>query len=71
MKIKKYTFKMRNDFRAVIICEHCNYEQELKTGYNDNYYHNRVIPNITCKRCGKNRSGIIPNIKNDDGRMSV
>jgi len=53
MKIKEYTFQMRNDFYAIMQCEHCGHEQENKKGYNDGYYHNNVIPNMKCKKCNK------------------
>jgi len=62
---------MRNDFSAVMECEHCSATQELKTGYHDGFYHNHVIPAITCKACGKNQSGIIPAVKNDNGMGHV
>lgn len=57
MKIQKITFEHRNDFYAILECEHCQATQELKTGYNDGYYHNHVLPAIKCKACGKGRFG--------------
>lgn len=58
MKIEKITSMYRNDFSAVLSCEHCGSTQELTTGYNDAYYHNEVLPHaIYCKACGKNRLG--------------
>lgn len=56
MKIKKVTDKHRYDFCAILECEHCGREQELKTGYDDDYYHTRVIPEMKCKNCGKSRN---------------
>ena len=55
MKIQKITFEHRNDFCAILECEHCQETQELKSGYHDNYYHTRVLPTISCKGCGKAR----------------
>lgn len=57
MKIKEITFQMGNDFSAIMVCEHCGHTGELTRGYNDGYYHSRVIPAMTCKACGKNRAG--------------
>ena len=56
MKIKKITFQMRNDYNAIMECEHCGHEQEDKNGYNDANYHNNVIPAMKCKGCGKSRN---------------
>jgi hypothetical protein len=67
MKIKKVIDRIRYDFSAILQCEHCENEQRLGTGYDDIFYHERVIPEITCKECGKNRSGVIPEVSNDNG----
>ena len=53
MKIKKITSQSRRDFNAVMVCEHCGHEQDLKGGYDDRYYHANIIPAIECKSCGK------------------
>lgn len=55
MRIKNITFQLRNDFRAVLECEHCASTQELKSGYNDAYYHDKVLPTIKCNKCRKSR----------------
>ena len=57
MKIKEITWQMRNDFHAILECEHCGETQKLSSGYNDNYYHQKVLPSITCISCKKDRSG--------------
>lgn len=57
MKIKEITFEMGNDFYAIMECEHCGHEQKNEAGYNDGFYHTRVIPAMDCKKCGKNREG--------------
>lgn len=57
MKIKTITWEHRNDFNAVMVCEHCGNEQDNRSGYHDNYYHTQVIPKMKCKDCGKDRSG--------------
>ena len=71
MKIKEVTWQHRNDFHAILEREHCHDVQILKTGYNDEYYHNRVLPAITCIHCDKNRFGEIPEQKNYNGLVSV
>jgi hypothetical protein len=70
MKIKEITWEHRYDFYANLECEHCNHEQILKTGYNDRYYHDKVLPSITCEQCKKDRSGKITD-QNSQGTKSV
>jgi hypothetical protein len=57
MKIKEITSRMVFDFEATMECEHCGYIGELKTGYNDFFFHERIIPAMLCSECGKNRDG--------------
>ncbi len=57
MKIKTYLSEHRNDFSAIMECEHCNREATITTGYHDNFYHTNVIPAMLCAGCGKNRAG--------------
>jgi len=57
MKIKDIISEFRNDFRAVMECEHCGAEWLNKHGYHDNFYHTKVIPDMFCNSCGKNRAG--------------
>ena len=52
MKIKKIISQYRRDFRAIYQCEHCNEEHE-DSGYDDAHFHNNVVPNMTCAKCGK------------------
>lgn len=52
MHIKKIISQHRRDFTAIYQCEHCSYEEE-STGYDDNFYHRNVIPQMKCKSCGK------------------
>ena len=42
----------RRDFIALYKCEHCGHEVE-SSGYDDDYYHTKVIPQIKCDNCGK------------------
>ncbi len=69
MKIQKITNEHRNDFWAILECEHCNATQELRSGYHDTYYHGVVLPNISCQSCGKNSAGDFSN--NPTGGRSV
>jgi len=71
VKIKEITSFYRNDFSAVMQCEHCESTQKLSSGYDDGFYHTKVIPAMTCNKCGKNRSGDVPEEKNDNGQRHV
>jgi len=51
MRIKKMLSQHRRDFTAVYICEHCSHE-ENGTGYDDGYFHQSVIPEMKCGKCG-------------------
>lgn len=53
MKIKEITGQHRRDFDAILICQHCDHEQELTRGYDDRNYHDNVIPKIECEACHK------------------
>lgn len=53
MRIKKITWQHRRDFEAILECDHCDHTQELGGGYDDDNYHQNVIPKIKCKSCGK------------------
>ena len=55
MEIKKILSQHRRDFRAIFKCEHCGYEVE-RGGYDDNNYHQNVIPAMKCPKCGKTAS---------------
>jgi Zn ribbon nucleic-acid-binding protein len=57
MKIQKFLSQHRSDFSAVMECEHCGHTDKLTTGYQDAFYHERVIPAMRCSACGKNRAG--------------
>lgn len=71
MRIERIIDRHRNDFCAVMICEHCGGLQTIKTGYDDAHYHQHVIPAMTCVGCRKNRAGEIPEVANDEGRLPV
>jgi len=52
MKIKEFTHRNRRDFSAIYECEHCGHTEE-KSGYDDRYFHQEVIPAMGCGKCGK------------------
>lgn len=52
MKIQKILSQHRRDFTAIFKCEHCGHTKE-KRGYDDIYYHQKVIPKMKCEKCGK------------------
>jgi len=53
MKIKEITEQYRRDFKAIMECEHCGHECNLNSGYDDAFYHARVIPKMVCPKCKK------------------
>ncbi len=52
MRIKRFISQHRRDFTAVYECEHCGYEEE-GSGYDDAFFHNKIIPDKVCPKCGK------------------
>ncbi len=56
MKIKKKLSQHRRDFRAIYECEHCGHEEE-GYGYDDRNFHENVIPDMECTKCGKTAPG--------------
>lgn len=52
MIIKKILSQCRRDFTAIYLCEHCGHECE-SGGYDDRNFHENVIPEMKCSKCGK------------------
>ena len=52
MRIKSITSRSRRDFHAMYECEHCNHIYK-DSGYDDNNFHQNVIPKMKCPECGK------------------
>ena len=52
MKIQKILSQHRRDFRAIYECESCGETQE-GSGYDDGFFHQKVIPEMKCKACDK------------------
>ena len=55
MKIKEFLSQNRRDFRAVFECEHCGHKVE-KSGYDDTFFHLKVVPAMECPNCGRTAS---------------
>ena len=53
MKIKKINNQIRRDFYADYECEHCEHIEKNKSGYDDSYFHQNVIPKMKGPKCGK------------------
>jgi len=53
MFIKKIIEQNRRDFRADYECQFCGELLKNKSGYDDEYFHNSVIPDMKCPKCGK------------------
>jgi primosomal protein N' len=53
MKIQKINSQNRRDFWADMVCDHCGHVEKNVSGYDDDYFHRNVIPNMKCKKCGK------------------
>ena len=52
MKIKTIESQSRRDFIAIYECEHCGHT-ERGSGYDDTNFHQNVIPDMECSKCGK------------------
>ena len=53
MKIERITNQNRRDFTAIMECEHCGHIEENISGYDDNFFHQQVIPKMKCPKCNK------------------
>jgi C4-type Zn-finger protein len=52
MRIKQMLTQHRRDFTATLECD-CGHEGLLEEGYDDDYYHQVVIPSFICPKCGE------------------
>lgn len=57
MKIVQMLWQHRRDFKAKYQCESCKHEQE-RSGYDDRHFHDTVIPDMKCEKCGKSRNDL-------------
>ncbi len=64
MKIKEIVNQHRRDFTAIMYCEFCKTESINNSGYDDDNYHQNVIPKMKCKNCNEStlsKGGTIEN----------
>lgn len=59
MRLKTKITQYRRDFTGLYECEHCGHEQR-RDGYDDTYFHQHVIPNMTCTVCGRKAAATTP-----------
>lgn len=52
MIIKEFISQSRRDLTLLFECEHCGYSFK-GNGYDDENFHNNVVPDMECKNCGK------------------
>lgn len=57
LKIKRITSQNRRDFRAIYECEGCGETSEGR-GYDDRNFHDNVIPDMKCEKCGASRNSL-------------
>jgi transcription elongation factor Elf1 len=58
MRVHEITWRMRNDYAAILQCEHCEHQQRSGGLYADHYFSTQVIPNnFYCGKCGLNSLG--------------
>lgn len=55
MKIQRVMSQWRRDYTAIYECEHCGHNVQ-GAGYDDQYFHEQVIPNMSCPDCGQTAS---------------
>ena len=55
MKLIKILAQNRRDFQGQYECEFCGNEEtdNSMNSYDDRYFHDNVIPNVKCSKCGK------------------
>lgn len=52
MKIKDIIRQYRRDFCAIYECQFCGATKQA-SGYDDANFHQNVIPQMVCEKCGK------------------
>jgi len=53
MKLLEINSQYRRDFQADMKCEFCGNIEKDVSGYDDRYYHDKVIPDKKCGKCNK------------------
>ena len=49
---------MRRDFTGIYQCEGCNTIHEKYGCYDDDYFHEKVMPDIKCTGCGQSSNSL-------------
>jgi len=57
MQLIKKINQTRRDFTGVYECQNCK-NIEKKEGYDDNYFHDEVIPDMKCSKCGQSTNSL-------------
>ena len=57
MILQEKKSQIRRDFTGVYKCQKCGNIQE-GGGYDDDYYHNNVIPKMKCNKCGESTNSL-------------
>lgn len=58
MRVREVTWRQRNDYSALMECEHCDHAQKHGGLYADMFFATRVIPSLFyCEKCGLNSLG--------------
>lgn len=52
MKLLEILDQYRRDFTGVSKCESCGFKKTV-CGYDDDYFHTQVMPNMKCDQCQK------------------
>lgn len=58
MKIKKINSRSRRDFYADYECEGCGFIDKNVASYDDRYFHDNVIPDMKCEKCGESTNSL-------------
>jgi len=51
MIILRILSQNRRDLRVDFICEHCLTVEKNKSAYDDDFFHEKIVPDMKCKRC--------------------
>lgn len=57
MRIIEIVTQNRDEFWALMECEHCR-QTMLGEGHDIPYWHNRELPALKCPQCGKSRDDL-------------
>lgn len=62
MKLIEKLNQFRRDFDGVFTCQGCGNSEQVDGCYDDDYYHNNVIPDMKCSKCGESTKSLkLPN----------